>query len=68
MNNNFWTKTTKWNFLGKYTLFAKEEVCSDIQYEGQIYQIQVNQDYYNSEFDLNKKENKNEHKSDSNGL
>lgn len=55
MNNNFWTKTTNFKFLGK-TLFTKEEICSDIQYEGQIYQIQVKQDYYNSEFDLKKKD------------
>ena len=41
-------------FLGKI-LFTKEEICSDTNYEGQIYQIQVNQDYYNSEFNLDKK-------------
>lgn len=57
MNNNFWTKTTNYKFLGK-VLFTKEEICSDIQYEGQIYQINVNKDYYNSEFDLNKKDKK----------
>lgn len=51
MNNNFWTKTTNYKFLGK-TLFTKEEICSDLQYKGQIYQISVTSDYYNSEFKL----------------
>jgi hypothetical protein len=57
MNNNFWTKTTNYKFLGK-VLFTKEEICSDTQYEGQIYQINVSSDYYSSEFDLNKKDKK----------
>jgi len=61
MNNDFWTKTTKFKLFDKYTLFTKEEICSEVNYEGQIYQITVNQDYYNSEFDLNKKDKKNEH-------
>lgn len=57
MQNNFWTKTTNYKFLGKI-LFTKEEICSDTNYEGQIYQIQVRQDYYNSEFNLDKKNEK----------
>ena len=59
MQNYFWTKTTNYKFLGKI-LFTKEEICSDTNYEGQIYQIQVNQDYYNSEFNLDKKNEKKE--------
>lgn len=59
MNNNFWTKTTNYKFLGK-TLFTKEEICFDTNYEGQIYQVQVTQDYFNSEFDINKNEKKKE--------
>lgn len=59
MQNNFWTKTINYKFLGKI-LFTKEEICSDTNYEGQIYQIQVNQDYYNSEFNLDKKNEKKE--------
>ena len=66
MNNNFWTKTTSFKLFGKYPIFVKEEICSDVQYEGQIYQVQIKQDYYNQEFDI--KEKPNEHKSDSNGL
>lgn len=57
MNNNFWTKTTNYKFLGK-TLFTKEEICSDIQYEGQFYQININKDYYNSEFKINNDDKK----------
>ena len=60
MNNNFWTKTTNFKLLGK-TLFTKEEICSEVEYEGQIYNIQIRQDYYNQEFDINKnKDNKND--------
>lgn len=59
MNNDFWTKTTNFKFLGK-TIFTKEEICSEMQYEGQIYQVNVSQDYYKSEFNLNKNEKKKE--------
>lgn len=57
MNNNFWTKQTNYKFLGK-TLFSKEEICSDIQYEGEIYKVQVTQDYFNSEFKINDEKKK----------
>lgn len=57
MNNEFFIKTTNYKLFGK-TLFSKEEIFSGCEYQGQIYQIQVNQDYYNSEFDLNKDEKK----------
>lgn len=57
MNNNFWTKTTNYKFLGK-VLFTKEEICSDITYQGEIYQIQVRKDYFDSEFNLNQDEKK----------
>lgn len=59
MNNEFFTKTTNFKILGK-TVFTKEEIFSGVEYEGQIYTIQVNQDYYNKEFDINKKDNKND--------
>lgn len=55
MNNEFFTKTTNYKLFGK-VIFSKEEIFSGIEYEGQIYQIQVNQDYFNKEFDLKKKE------------
>jgi len=57
MNNDFWTKTTNYKFLGK-TLFSKEEICSEMQYEGQIYQVNVSPEYFKNEFDL-KDEKKN---------
>ena len=57
MNNDFWIKTTNFKFLGK-TLFTKEEICTDTQYEGEIYQVNVSPEYFKSEFDL-KDEKKN---------
>lgn len=57
MNNDFWTKTTNFKFLGK-TLFSKEEICTEMQYEGQIYQVNVTPEYFKNEFDL-KDEKKN---------
>jgi len=57
MDNNFWTKTTNYKFLGR-TFFTKEEICSDIQYQGEIYKVQVTQDYFNSEFKTNDEKKK----------
>lgn len=57
MDNNFWVKTTNFKILGK-TLFTKEEICSDMQYQGEFYQINVMQDYYNSEFNIKNKKDK----------
>lgn len=54
MNNEFWTKITNYKIFGK-TIISKEEICRDIQYEGQIYQVEITKDYYDSEFNLNKK-------------
>jgi len=59
MENNFWTKTTNYKILG-YTIFTKEEICQESQYEGQIYQIEVKKDYFDSEFNLNKKKDNND--------
>lgn len=53
MQNNFWTKITNYKILGK-TLFTKEEICSDVNYQGEIYNIQVTNDYFKSEFDIKK--------------
>lgn len=57
MDNNFWVKTTNYKLFGK-TFFTKEEICSDTQYQGEIYQINVKQDYYNDEFDIKNKKDK----------
>lgn len=54
MDNNFWHKITHYKILGK-TLFSKEEICSDINYQGEIYNVTVTKDYFNSEFEVNKK-------------
>lgn len=54
MNNEFFTKTTNYKIFGKI-LFTKEEIFSGVEYEGQLYQITVNKDYYDSEFKTNEK-------------
>ena len=54
MNNEFFTKTTNYKIFGKI-LFTKEEIFRGVEYEGQLYQITVNKDYYDSEFKTNEK-------------
>lgn len=54
MNNEFFTKTTNYKIFGK-VLYTKEEIFSGVEYEGQLYQITVNKDYYDSEFKTNEK-------------
>lgn len=51
MDNTFWTKLTNYKLFGRI-IFSKEEIVQ----EGQIIQLYVKQDYFNSEFDLNKKD------------
>ena len=50
MNNGTFTKITNYKFLGK-TFFSKEEIFRGIEY-----QLQIAQDYFNLEFNLNKKD------------
>ncbi len=64
MRNESYTKKTEWKLFGK-KIFEKEEICSGIEIEGQIFQINMTPDYYNSEFEINKDKKNNEHKSDS---
>lgn len=52
MDNAFWIKQTHFKLFG-LKIFSKEEIIQ----EGQAIQIQIKQDYFNSEFDLNKKDN-----------
>lgn len=52
MDNTFWIKQTHFKLFG-LKIFSKEEIIQ----EGQAIQIQIKQDYFNSEFDLNKKDN-----------
>ena len=63
MRNESYTKKTEWKLFGK-KIFEKEEICSGIEIEGQIFQINITPDYYNSEFEISKDEKNNEHKSD----
>lgn len=55
MHNDFWIKTTKYSLFGKLPLFTKEEICSEMNYEGQIYNVTVSKDYYNREFNIDEK-------------
>ena len=59
MENNFWFKTTNYKILG-HTIFTKEEICQESQYEGQIYQVEVKKDYFDSEFNLDNKKDDND--------
>ena len=59
MENTSWTKLTNYKLFG-HTIFSKEEICQESQYEGQIYQIEVKKDYFDSEFNLNKKKDNND--------
>lgn len=54
MNNEFFTKTTNFKLFGK-TFFTKEEIFSGIEYQGEIYNVHVSKDYYNSEFKTDEK-------------
>jgi hypothetical protein len=53
MNNNFWTKITNFKILGK-TIFSKEEICKETNYDKDYLEIYVTPDYYKSEFDVDK--------------
>lgn len=59
MDNTFWNKLTNYKLFG-HTIFSKEEIYQESQYEGQIYQIQVKKDYFDSEFNLDKKKDNND--------
>lgn len=54
MNNTTWYKITNFKLFNK-TIFTKEEVCKEAQFEG-MYQIYVNPDYYDKEFNTKKED------------
>lgn len=54
MNNNFWTKITNFKILGK-TIFSKEEICTEKNYEENEFKVYITQEYFNDEFDIEKK-------------
>jgi len=59
MNTNSWIKQTNIRIFG-IKIFEKEEMCTDKQYESEIIQVNVTQDYFNKEFNIDdnkKKEN-----------
>lgn len=51
MNNTFWTKTTNFKIFGK-TIFQREEICKESDYENNCFEIIVKPEYYKSEFDI----------------
>lgn len=57
MDNDFWTKITHYKLFG-FIIFTKEEICSEMQYEGQIYQVSITSDYYDSEFKIDDEKKK----------
>lgn len=57
MNNNFWTKITNFKILGK-TIFSKEEICSEKNYEENKFKVYITQEHFNDEFDIKEKKNK----------
>jgi hypothetical protein len=54
MNNNFWTKITNFKILGK-TIFSKEEICTEKNYEENEFKVYISQEYFNDEFDVKEK-------------
>jgi hypothetical protein len=54
MNNNFWTKITNFKILGK-TIFSKEEICTEKNYEENEFKVYISQEYFNNEFDIDEK-------------
>ena len=57
MNNNFWTKITNFKIFGK-TIFSKEEICTEKNYEENEFKVYITQDYFNKEFDVKEKKDK----------
>ena len=52
MHTNFWVKKTDFKLFGK-TIFTKEEVCNDKNFDAtEIQFIVTSSDYYKSEFEV----------------
>lgn len=58
MNTNAWIKKTNIILFG-IKVFEKEEMCTDKQYEGEIIQVNVTQDYFDKEFKVDKNKDNN---------
>lgn len=59
MHTNFWVKKTDFKLFGK-TIFTKEEVCNDKNFDAtEIQFIVTSSDYYKSEFEVKKKNDDN---------
>lgn len=53
MQVNNWFKTTNFKIFGK-TIFTREEICNDYNYEEDAYNVIISEDYYNKEFKTDK--------------
>ena len=50
MEHDFWTKKTEYKLFGN-TIFTKEEVCKETNYEGDTLKVYVSPEYYKAEFE-----------------
>ena len=57
MKSDFYIKTTNYKLLGK-TIFTTEEIFTNVECEGQIYNLNISKDYFDSEFKINNDEKK----------
>ena len=53
-----WIKKTNIRLFG-IKVFEKEELCTDKQYEDEIIQVNVTQDYFDKEFKVDKNKDNN---------
>lgn len=53
MNTNAWIKQTNFRLFG-VKIFEKEEVCTEQNYDGEIIQVNISQDYFDKEFKTDK--------------
>ena len=59
MNTNSWIKETKVKFLG-IKIYEKLEKCTEQNYDGEIIQVNITQDYFDKEFNVNKNKRNND--------
>ena len=56
MNNLNFYKKTLYKFF-KWNIFSKEEIYTERESETDAIKVFINQDYFNKEFDVEKKDN-----------
>ena len=50
MNHDFYTRTTNFKLFG-ITIFTRDEVCKETNYEGDTLKVYVSPEYYEAEFE-----------------